>query len=333
MRVLTIGSDPTLLAAASRTRERMRLYATAVEELHIVLPAPSGTPDTQEGNLFLHPVSGGKLARIQRLARRARALILAYRIDVVSAQDPFAYGLSAIYAARGTAAAINIQIHTDLAMEPLWRRYIAFHVLRRANTIRVVSEKIRRDLAPRRLAAPITVLPMFIDLEPFRAIEHHAHARFAKTILWIGRFEPEKNPLGALRILEAVRATGIDAGLILLGAGSLEKQLRAEAKEFGAQVEFPGWQDPKPYLAAADVVAVTSLRESYGASIVESLAAGIPVVAPDVGVAREAGAIVVPRAHIAASVSEVLRSGRRGRLLLEIPGAENWTKKWRESLA
>lgn len=333
MRVINLGSDPTIFIPTSAARARMRLQAAAVEELHIISPAPSTAVEEQEGNLFLHPMKEGKLFRIQRLSKRANVLIRTRNIDVVSAQDPFAHGLAALRAVRGTEARLNIQIHTDLSAQPAWRQWIAHSVLRRADSIRVVSLKIKQDLALLHLRAPITVLPIFVDLAPFQAITHHAHPHFKKTILWIGRFEPEKDPSGALSTLRAVRQAGVDAGLILLGAGSLESTLRREAASLKSYVEFPGWKDPKPYLAVADVVVSTSRHESYGSSMLEALAAGVPVVAPDIGVAKEAGAVIVSRDALSEGVLAVLCSGQRGSLALTVLTAPEWVKRWKESLA
>ena len=71
-----------------------------------------------------------------------------------------------------------------------------------------------------------------------------------------------------------------------------------------------------------------------GASIVEALAAGVPVVAPDVGVAKEAGAIIASRDRLAEAVIEVLRSVRpvRGELKLSPLSKEEWTVAWKETL-
>jgi len=334
MRVLNLGSDPTIFTATSAARARMRLQASAVDELHIISPAPRTATEEREGNLFLHPVRKGKWRRIPLLAKQAHALIVSRHIDIVSAQDPFAHGIAALLALRETSAKLNIQIHTDVSSLPSWRRLIAHCVLRRADSIRVVSEKIKNDLAPLRLNAPLTVLPIFVDLAPFQAIVHHAHPHFKKTILWVGRFEPEKDPGYALKVLEQVRASGIDAGLILLGTGSLEHALRmcVHAEHLDSVVEFPGWQDPKPYLAVADVVVSTSRHESYGSSIIEALAAGVPVVAPDVGVAKEAGAVVVPRTEMAQEMIRIFRSEERATLRLTLLSRDEWTRRWVASL-
>jgi glycosyltransferase involved in cell wall biosynthesis len=191
-----------------------------------------------------------------------------------------------------------------------------------------VSEKIRGQVKAINPRAPISVLPVFVDVERFRGTEHIPSEQ--KRLLWIGRFEKEKDPLAALAIYKQVRARSSDARLVMLGSGSLEKDLRQQTE--GLPVEFPGWGDPKAYLEKADVVLCTSRYESWGASIIEALAAGVPVVAPDVGIAREAGAIVVPRADLAEAVTEVLSSGQRGELKLELLDKEEWAQEWEKSL-
>src|SRR6185437_5993412 len=157
-------------------------------------------------------------------------------------------------------------------------------------------------------------------IEPFRAIVHAPHE--TKTILWLGRFEDEKDPLAAAQVCRELATKLPAAEFIFLGAGSLEDALRQ--KMAGLNAQFPGWQDPKPYLAQADAVLSTSRHESWGASIVEALAAGVPVVAPDVGIAKEAGAVVVPREQLAKALLEVLQSPQSATLRLQLLSKEAW---------
>jgi len=177
--------------------------------------------------------------------------------------------------------------------------------------------------------AKIHVLPLYVDLSRFQNLECIPHERPA--ILWIGRFESEKDPLRAIEVLKTVRARGVDAVLIMLGAGKLEAALRKEAKQL--PVEFPGWQPPEAYLKVADVVLCTSPHESWGASIIEALAAGVPVVAPDVGIAKEAGAIVVSRSGLAEGVLKVLQDKPSGNLQIAFLDKEEWGRRWKDSLA
>ena len=221
-----------------------------------------------------------------------------------------------------------MQVHADLSVQSLFRRELACYLLRRADSVRVVSETIKKQVERIGARAPIHILPLYVDIREFKSVVRRPHDK--ETILWIGRFEREKDPRRAVAVLEKVRARGIDARMIMLGTGTLEYSVRLRAR--GLPVEFPGWCDPKPYFEVVDVVLSTSKHESWGASMVEALAAGVPVVAPDVGVAREAGATVVPRPELAEAVTKTLQSGARGELLLHLPAKEEWVELWRKTL-
>lgn len=305
MRVLMISGDPNLLKTGAEARERFAIQRNSVEQLDV----------------FVWPQVHGYRA----LNRAART----NHYDVITAQDPFWRGLLAWKIARRTGAKLNLQAHTDLDAQPFQRRMLARVVLRRADSVRVVSEKIKKQILAMHATASIHVLPIYVDLSRFSFIKPTSHEQ--KTILWVGRFEDEKNPLRAIGVLKEVQAQGIDAKLVMLGKGNMEQSVRACAK--GMPVELPGWKDPAEFLPTADVVLCTSQHESWGASIVEALAAGVPVVAPDVGVAREAGACIVDRSNLAEEVVRVLHSGARGELKLYLPDADEWAKRWRETLA
>ena len=304
MKVLMISGDVRMLEPGSDAAKRLALQKSAVDQLDVFV-----WPGVHSALGVLRAVRG---------------------CDVVTTQDPFWRGLLGFVAARTSGARLNVQVHADLAGQPLWRAWLAQFVLKQADSVRVVSERVRRALPPTK--AQVSVLPIYIDLAPFGNIVRRPHPQFAKTILWIGRFEAEKDPLQALVILDSVRRAGVDAGLCMLGEGSLEETLRAQARRAELPVEFPGWQQPGDFLAMADVVLSTSKHESYGASIIEALTAGVPVVSLDVGVAKEAGAIVVPQNQLKEAVLEVLRGGGVGVLKLSLPSAEVWAQEWKKTL-
>ena len=245
--------------------------------------------------------------------------------DVVTVQDPFWRGLFAWRVARKLGAKCNVQVHADLSGQSSLKRLLAGFVLRRADSIRVVSERVRASLPKHH--TQVAVLPVYVEVEKFRNIVRQPEQN---TIVWLGRFESEKDPLLALEVLRQTP----NAKLIMVGAGSLEASLREKISRsnLDTRVELRGWQDPAPYLARAGVVLCTSKHESWGESMVEALAAGVPVVAPDVGVAREAGAVIVARSDLAQALTEALRSGARGELKLKLLSREEWAGAWRNSL-
>jgi glycosyltransferase involved in cell wall biosynthesis len=252
--------------------------------------------------------------------------------DVVTAQDPFWRGLFAWVVARRLHASLNVQVHADLDGQRVVKRMLAKAVLRHAHSVRVVSEKIKLQMKRLGVRAPITVLPVFVDIAQYTSVVRRPHT--AKNILWLGRFEEEKNPLAAIEILKEVLQKVPEARLTMLGAGSLGQEVSQSAANLPIQaIEVLRWQpNPAVFLETADVVLCTSLHESWGASIVEALAAGVPVVAPDVGVAKEAGATVVPRTQLAEAVVEVLKEGGVGVLKLSLPNAQLWAQEWKKTL-
>lgn len=247
--------------------------------------------------------------------------------DVVTTQDPFLRGAFGYIAARRIHARLNVQVHTDLSAQPLWRRLLARIVLSRADSVRVVSEKIKQQVEHMGVTVPVHVLPIYIDVKRFKNLVPQPHGQ--KTLLWMGRFEDEKDPLLALEVFKTVH-TQVDAKFVMLGVGSLDQTLRRAAGNL--PVTFPGWQDPVDYLVQADVVLSTSKHESYGASIIEALAASVPVVAPDIGIAKEAGAVVVPRDELAKKVIELLQAPVRGALTIPMLSVEEWSGRWKETL-
>lgn len=301
MKVLMITADRGLLKEGSNAWERLQLQRNAVTQLDVVY--------------------FGRGALLNVLSIRGT-------YDVVTAQDPLWRGLVAWCVAKKVHAKFNVQVHMDLSTLSLIRHILAQIILRYADSVRVVSEKIKVQVEKMEVKAKISVLPVFVDVQRFHSVARREHA--GKNILWMGRFEGEKNPLQAIAVLKEVLKTVPDARLVMLGAGDMKEQIAENG--VGLPVDLPGWQDPIEYLEVADVVVCTSKYESWGASIVEALASGVPVVAPDVGIANEAGAIVVSREKLAEAVIEVLKSGERGVLKLSLLPAEAWAVQWRQTL-
>lgn len=306
MKVLMLSGDPNLLKTGAETRERFALQKSSVEQLDV----------------FVWP-------HVHRYRDIRRAAHLTH-YDVITSQDPFWRGLISWYLSRKTGARLNLQVHADLAGQSLAKRVLARFLLRRADSIRAQSERVATEVRKLGVRAPVTILPVYVDVARVTGVPRAPTQHSQKTILWVGRFETEKDPLRAISVLRQVRADGVDAVLVMLGSGSLEGELRKAAHNL--PVEFPGWQQPAAYLAVADIVLSTSPYESYGASIVEALAAGVPVVSRDVGVAREAGATVTSKEGLAEAAARVLRSGARGELKLSLLDASEWAEQWRATL-
>lgn len=247
------------------------------------------------------------------------------RPDVISAQDAFETGLVAYVASLLLHVPFVVEVHTDF-LSPAYARHsllnririaIAAFVLSRAVGSYAVSESVKRSVEARfALKRPMEVLPIFVDLARYRSIQR---AKEKGLLLWIGRFEKEKEPCAALDALAYANADGKHLKLVMLGAGSLEAELKAHVTLLGISdlVSFPGWEDTAPYLARAELLLVTSKYEGFGMAMVEALAAGVPVLSTDVGVAREAGAVIAGKDY-ARSLCELL-DAPLGPVSLQLP--------------
>ena len=177
------------------------------------------------------------------------------------------------------------------------------------------------------LARNFEVLPIYVDVSRFEALPRTPERG---SLLWIGRFTSEKHPGRAIRALTRARKAGHGVRLTVLGDGPQKESLVALAEELGitAYVSFPGWQDPADYLPRAELVLATSSYEGYGMAIVEALAAGVPVLSTDVGIAREAGAVIAKGDYANALQSWLSGSRARGALKLALyQGWEDYARK------
>ncbi len=106
------------------------------------------------------------------------------------------------------------------------------------------------------------------------------------SVLWIARLSKEKRPWDALDILAKVKASIPDVKLYMLGKSEtdVEFSLERHANKLGVSdaVEFCGFvDDVSEYLAKGAVCLCTSEYEGLPLAVIESLAAGIPVVMYD----------------------------------------------------
>ncbi|QDT06289.1 Putative glycosyltransferase EpsF [Rubripirellula lacrimiformis] len=126
----------------------------------------------------------------------------------------------------------------------------------------------------------------------------------------VARLSTVKNLELAIRALAAARPTISEpVHLVLVGDGPCLAELEqlAMAHVDAVTVHLPGHQwDPWPYLAAMDVFVNCSHSEGMSQSMIEAMAAGLPVIATDVGDAFEmisrpdaAGIVVAPNDELA----------------------------------
>lgn len=106
----------------------------------------------------------------------------------------------------------------------------------------------------------------------------------SKRVVYLGRLEPEKNPLLLLEAFARFEKEYPEYQLEYYGAGSLEEELRRRAKELRIEgkVVWHGFrQDAKQRITDAGMFVLPSNYEGISNAMVEALAMGLPVIATD----------------------------------------------------
>jgi glycosyltransferase involved in cell wall biosynthesis len=110
----------------------------------------------------------------------------------------------------------------------------------------------------------------------------------ARLLTLIARLVPIKRVDRFLRIAARLRDLP-DVRFLIVGDGELGEELRAEAVRLGLgeQLTWAGFREDIPAICfASDAIALTSDTEGAPVSLIEAQAAGVPVVATDVGGTR-----------------------------------------------
>lgn len=300
MKVLFVSGDRTISNQSSQSARRMRAYAALCSELHVVVAG--GDTSYTDGPLLVHGTTMRGIGMLITLPTFIRSLIREKGIDVVSAQDPFEYGLIAYLATVHTNAKLHLQIHTDflspdfVRVSPFLnsvRVRIADMLLPKAHGIRVVSSRINMSVLARygaRVANPV-VIPIQIAEPEAGAIWK---APFPFTLVTIARLEKEKELMTLLRAMKDVREAHPQAGLVIVGDGRMRLELEVAASTLGLKdaVQFLGTRsDTNAILEGATAYVQTSAYEGYGMALIEAARAGLPIISTSVGIV---GDVLVP---------------------------------------
>ena len=269
-------------------------------ELLCLEPQPTDLrPEFEALGIPIHTfVLGRGLARYPRLVWHSFWLCLRLRPQALLS---FPLGWHAFIALGARLAGVRrVCVHVG-NLPPVWtgRAFTKFKLLvqfGRLFTDRLIccSAYIRvatvRDfgVAPREARAVYNAC----DLERFAAVKRcnplpHQRPRLGM----VARLEQHKDQPNLIRALALLSNQGLPADLWLIGEGSQRPQLEALIAELKLeqQVQLLGSRRDIPALLAKLDVFVFSARpdEGFGIALAEAMAAGVPIVATDVGACRE----------------------------------------------
>jgi glycosyltransferase involved in cell wall biosynthesis len=268
-------------------RDRFRVSVISLK------PAPGATlelPADVEHRLYAMP-PGLHPRRLLGLAARVRA----GAFDIVHTHNwsSMFYGIAA-----ARLAGVPLVIHgehglnrQDLDGIPAKRLWAQRVLARMAHHIVPVNDVIAAHVSKawKLDGRRMTVIPNGVDLARFRTAPKQVSdsgtiGGKAFSLGMVGRLDDVKDIGCALRALRLLSdgAQGEGLRLILVGSGPMEADLRAEAERLGVsrQVEFAGpHADVENWYPRFDLYLNTSVYEGMSNTLLEAMAAGLPLIA------------------------------------------------------
>lgn len=302
------GADPIALwlvpvpEIGGVARHVLDAAATGLPGHRLVVLCPEG-PLAERLRALGTPVVAGDFgtgAGFAASARELRRTIRALRPAVVHAHLAFADVVAAAVVApmkaRGHAPVLATTEHGIAPDDSTYqtsavraRVMNGLHAARlRATELAIaVCDSTKRVMESKWGASRVRVVRNGIDAaEIARRVEAVRVPRSGgRRFLSLARLAPEKNLPTLLEAFALLREQEPDATLEVAGTGPLEAELKALAARLGLgeAVSFPGFVDPFEAMGRSDVVVQLSEWENYSYTLLDARAAGLAVVATDVG--------------------------------------------------
>lgn len=232
------------------------------------------------------------------------------RFDIVHAHCSLAGAATRVLApllcARPHRLLFTVHALAAHAGQPAWRQALLTGVERALDGLTdryvVTTQRYRDELQQRGIAAPdkVSVIPLGIAA-PAELPRAEARRRLGlqpddEVVMFSGRLEPQKGLPVLLQAWALLQPQRPRARLVIVGDGP--QRAACQALAGSDSVLWAGWQpDAAALMSAADLFCLPSLWEAYGYVLLEAMAAGVPIVASDVG-----------------GIPEALGQGRWGRL-------------------
>jgi alpha-1,6-mannosyltransferase len=291
------------------------LFRGMPDAQHVLIVPGAADTVSRDGNLTTYTVRSPFVpgSRVYRLLLRSRAVLRILRAempDVVEVHCAYNLPWTALLHRRRHGGIVSGVYMTDLPVAyvetPLRRRvgstlagaarrmterYVTT-LYRRCDVVVGISPVMRQRLVDLGVTDAQCV-PLGVDLDTFRPDRRSSEVRAAYgagpgplLLVYAGRLDAEKRPDIVLEAFALVRAALPDAVLVLAGDGPMRDALRQRGSRIGNVHVIEFVQDRlqlAALLASADIYVSAMAHETFGLSVVEAQACGLPVVGVNAG--------------------------------------------------
>ena len=297
-------------------------------------------------NIIIHPVRAFGFPRLTaglymtfalNAARHARR----HKLDLVHGHAYYSFGyaltkkLPFVLTIHGTQLSyLRATLETNPTPNHVMTDSIAMmmerYCIKKADRLIVTCKKNKQEIMDelRLDEERVRIVYQGVDVERFSPSKCEG-----KRVLFVGRVHERKGIDRVLKAWVKVHKEDEDAKLLVAGRGEFEAQYKKMAYDLGLKdsVEFLGHvaEEELPSLyTSSSLFVMPSYYEAFGLVTLEAMAAGLPVLATDTGIAPEAiekgkNGYLIDDENMADRILEVLASdkmkamGRRSRQIVE----------------
>lgn len=225
-------------------------------------------------------------------------------LDILHTMHPFVAGQRALAWGRELGIPVVYTAHTQYTeylhytrvppqfSSGLMKNHVAMFA-RRCAAVLAPGQAMTEMLRAYGYRGPVRLLPNPVDLTPYQGLDRQAaRARLGLSgpvLAYLGRLAPEKNLSGLLAAFAQARQSVPELQLLVIGDGPSRAAFQQQAAQ-QAGVHFTGavpYEQVPATLAAADLFITASTSEVLPMSMIEALAAGLPLVAMQSPAARD----------------------------------------------
>ncbi len=273
-------------------------YCAAGHDVYLVVPGPRAERTLMPSGVVRIsvpaqriPLTGGYRAV---MPRPVVALLESLAPDAIEVSDRFTLRSLGRWGARQGVTTVMIsherldRLTGQLLPSRIARRMADFANRRTAADYDTVlcTTRFAREEFDRIGAGNVLTVPLGVDLDVFHPRRFSATIRdrwaTPQQVLLVhcGRLSVEKRADRSIATVAALRDSGVDARLVVVGEGPLRARLERQAARL--PVDFTGFVDDRGtvagLLASADVALAPGPHETFGLAALEALACGTPAV-------------------------------------------------------
>jgi len=300
MKILNLSLDKSILDRNSKAARRIIEYGNLADSYIVVVPDKDCKEIRLSEKVFVYGSGGGnKIFQLLNVYRVAKKLLKQEKFDVITIQDQYYLALMGLFLAKKFKIGLELQIHGFEKYSGL-RKIIADFAISRANAIKCVSQRLKRQLI-RDFGVKeekITVAPIYSESIKFIKSKVHKVDNEDNNFIFltVGRLVPVKNIGLQIRAMakvvesEKFKVESRKIELWIVGDGPEKSNLKSKISKLKLEnnVKMLGWQnDTDKFYSQADAFLLTSDYEGWGMVVVEAANYGLPIIMTDVGCAGE----------------------------------------------